>query len=757
MRYTAAHWGAYAFDESAGLRPLADDPAPSRIGRGWLSAATNEKGRVLTPVIRKGWLEGDRGAGRSSDDFVRVSWDEAVRRVAEELARVRTTHGNGAIFAGSYGWSSAGRFHHAQGQLRRFLNCFGGYVGSRQTYSHAAAEVLFPYVLGMSQRQLQDNVTSIEEVAEHCELLLAFGGISGRTAQITASGSSYHEIPNWLGRLSAGGTRLVSVSPQRSDLASAEWVSIRPGTDAALMLALTYEIVASGRENRAFLDRCTSGWPQFRAYLTGETDSVAKSADWAAPTCDVSADRIRTLAHELAGRRSMIAVAWGLQRADHGEQPIWAALALASVLGQIGRPGTGFSFGYGSTSPVGRPTRLIPWPSLPQGRNPVGDFIPVARFADMLTHAGAEYRHDGETRTYPEIRLVYWVGGNPFHHHQDLRRLEAAWTRPDTIVVHEHAWTASARRADIVLPATTPLERTDIMMNRRDPRLIYMSQLLAPVGEAQHDHEIFRRIAHQLGFEDRFTEGREVDAWLRQLWECATEVAARHGFGLPDFDRFRDEGVFTVPDAEEHRRLMRDFVDDPERAPLATESGRITLYNETIAGFGLDDCPGHPAWLPPVESLLDAPDGALHLISGQPDTRLHAQNDMGSEAQNDKIGGREPVLMHPAAASARGLVEGDVVRLSNVRGACLAGLRLSENIRPDCIALATGAWFDPQIVGGEWLEVHGNPNVLTIDKGCSELSQGNIAHTALVCVETWDEPLPALSIDRPPRILEKLG
>ncbi|MYF88801.1 MAG: hypothetical protein F4186_05240 [Boseongicola sp. SB0676_bin_33] len=295
------------------------------------------------------------------------------------------------------------------------------------------------------------------------------------------------------------------------------------------------------------------------------------------------------------------------------------------------------------------------------------------------------------------------------------------------------------------------------MMNRRDPRLTFMSRLLSPIVEAQYDYEIFRRIAQHLGFEHRFTEGREAGAWLRHLWECAAEVAARHGFGLPDFDRFRNEGVFAVPDAEEHRRLMRDFVDDPERAPLATESGRITLYNDAIAGFNLADCPGHPAWLPPVESLLDAPEGALHLISGQPDTRLHAQNDLGSEALDDKIKGREPLLMHPAAASARGLAEGDVVRLSNARGACLAGLRLSEDIRPDCIALATGAWFDPQIVRGERLEVHGNPNVLTIDKGCSELSQGNVAHTALAYADPWDGPLPALSIDRPPRILEGTG
>ncbi len=754
MRYTAAHWGTYAFDERGGFHPIADDPAPSRIGRGWLSAATNDRGRILAPAVRKGWLEGDRGAGRPSDGFVRVPWDEAVRLVADELARVKALHGNGAIFAGSYGWSSAGRFHHAQGQLHRFLNCFGGYVGSQGSYSHAAAEVLFPHVLGMSLGQVHDGVTSIEEVAEHCQLLLAFGGISARTAQVASSGTSGHEIPGWLGRLAAGGARLVSVSPQRSDLADAEWISIRPGTDTALMLALTHEIVSSGRENRAFLERCTSGWPQYRAYLSGETDAVAKSASWAAPICDVSAERIRALARELSGKRSMIGVTWGIQRADHGEQPVWAALALASVLGRIGQPGTGFSFGYGSTSPVGRPARLIPWPSLPQGRNPVEDSVPVARLGDMLRNAGKRYRYNGETRAYPDIRLVYWAGGNPFHHHQDLRRLDAAWTRPDTVVVHDHAWTATARRADIVLPATTPLERADIMMNRRDPRLVYMSRLLPPAGESRDDHEIFRRIGQRLGIEDSFTEGRDAGAWLRRLWERAGEVAEAHGFGLPEFERFREEGVFTVPDAEDHRRLMRDFARDPERAPLATESGRITLFNETIAGFGLADCPGHPAWLPPAESLLDAPAGALHLISCQPDTRLHAQNDLGSESQGDKVRGREPALVHPATASALRLAEGGVVRLYNARGACLAGLRLSEDIRPDCIALATGAWLDPQVVSGAWLEVHGNPNVLTIDKGCSQLSQGNIAHTALVQVEAWNGPLPALSVDRPPRIQE---
>jgi biotin/methionine sulfoxide reductase len=463
MIYTAAHWGAYrVVDDGRALAPLDDDPLPSRIGRGWLSAATDPHSRILRPAVRRGWLDGDGGAGRGIDSYVEIEWDAALDLAARELDRVRGTFGNGAIFAGSYGWASAGRFHHAQSQLRRFLNVAGGFVGARDTYSHAAAEVMFPHLLGLSNRAFQDVVTSFSEVQEHCELVLAFGGISPRTAQVASSGTTRHEVGAWLEALAAGRTRFVNVSPLRGDLAGAEWLPIRPGTDVALMLALAFEIVASGREDRAFLARCTSGWETLRAYLTGETDGVAKSAEWAAALCDIDAGTIRALARELTERRSMISLTWGMQRADHGEQPLWAGLALACVIGQIGRPGCGFAFGYGSTTPVGRDTQLVDWPSMPQGVNPVSDFIPVARIADMLLNPGERYTYNLQHRTYPDIRLVWWVGGNPFHHHQDLRRLDKAWKRPQTVIVNEHSWTATARRADIVLPATTPFERDDI-------------------------------------------------------------------------------------------------------------------------------------------------------------------------------------------------------------------------------------------------------------------------------------------------------
>lgn len=757
-RYTAAHWGVYQVtgtETAPLLTGLADDPSPSPIAKGWLDAAQDSRTRILKPAIRKGWLETRDPARRCDDTFVEVDWDTALGLVHRELDRVRRTHTNTAIYAGSYGWASTGRFHHAQSQLRRFLNTIGGFTSARDTYSHAAAEVLLPHITGMTHREFLDKTTDLRSVAEHCELLVAFGGISDRTAQIASSGISRHDTTAWLEHAHARGMEVVLVSPQRTDYAAhcePEWLSIRPNTDTALMLGLAFEIHRRDRHDKAFLTACCHGWDRFEAYLTGRSDGRPKTPKWAAEICDIAPDAIRHLAARMSEKRCMITVTWGLQRADHGEQPLWMGLTLAAMLGQPGRPGGGFGFGYGSTGVIGQPAPLINWPSLPQGRNPVEDFIPVARLADMLLNPGGEYHYNGAARYYPDIRLVYWVGGNPFHHHQDLFRLERAWTRPETVVVHEPWWTATARRADIVLPVTTPLERRDIMMNRRDCAAVWMDQVIDPIGEARDDHAICAALAERFGTHAAFTEGRSTDAWLRWLWDAAVEAARDAKFTLPDFDAFRQAGIVTVPEATTERILFSDFVEDPDGAPLNTPSGKIEITSKSIDAFNLDDCPAHPQWIEPVEWLggEGADNTALHLISGQPPDRLHGQLDNGSYARRAKSQGRARAYLHPETAKARGIVIGDIICLSNARGACLAAADLTPDLRRDTVALATGAWFDKQIIDGTPVEVHGNPNVLTIDKGCSSLSQGNIAHTALVHASKWTKPPPPVRVFDPP-------
>ena len=756
-RFTASHWGRYVLTGGVGpgLLPDPADPNPSRIGRGWVSATRDPALRIARPAVRKGWLEGDKGARRNEDSYIEIGWDQATHLAADELRRVIDLHGNGAIFGGSYGWASAGRFHHAQSQLKRFLNLIGGYTSHRNTYSHGAAEVILPHIVGMPNEDFLDGATSWPLIVRNCTLLLAFGGISPRTAQIEPGGTSRHEVASQLHEIAGSGAKVVNISPMRSDLSgvpNARWIRIRPGTDTALMLALAFELHANDRHDAEFLGRYTSGWPKFAAYLSGDADGLPKTPEWAGRICGVPAQDIRSLAAEMARERVMISLSFGVQRGDHGEQPIWAGLALAAMLGQIGRPGTGFGFGYGSLAAIGRCQRIVRWPSFPQGANPVQDSIPVARITDMLLNPGSPYRYNGETLAYPDIRLVYWAGGNPFHHQQDLNRFSEAWTRPETVVVNEHSWTATARRADIVFPCTTPLEREDIMANRRDPSLVYMSRAFEPFGQARDDHAIFRELANHMDVGPDFHENRDADAWLRWMWARCGEVAESEGFALPAFDRFRELGKFDIPLEEEPRTLLADYVGDPDRRPLRTESGKITLFNEAIAVMNANDCPGHPAWIEPLEWLGNATPGQLHMISGQPDTRLHGQLDNGSEALANKIRGREPCVLHPETARKLGIESGDIVRLHNRRGACLAGVTLSDGIHPDCVALATGAWFDPQVVSGEILEVHGNPNALTVDKGTSSLAQATIGHTCLVQIERWTSPLPDIRVHSAPRV-----
>ncbi|PZW50483.1 biotin/methionine sulfoxide reductase [Humitalea rosea] len=753
------HWGAYRAEVKDGrlqaLDGLEGDPDPSPIGRSIPGALTDDL-RIRQPMVRAGWLAHGPAsrAARGQEPFVPVSWEKAEALVAGEILRVAAAHGNGAIFGGSYGWASAGRFHHAQSQLHRFLNLVGGYTASVTTHSYAAAEVLLPHILG-SQDSLVARHTPWPIIERHTRLMVMFGGLPVKNTQISAGGVGHHTIAESLRRCRDAGTAFVNISPIREDTAAelgATWLPLRPNTDTALMLALAHTLWAEGLHDTAFLDRCCTGFDRVLPYLTGAADGQPKDADWAAAICGIEAETIRALARRMAATRTMIAVAWSLQRADHGEQPLWAAITLAAMLGQIGLPGGGFGFGYGGSNRIGNTPHPFSWPALPQGRNLVRDYIPVARLADMLLNPGGAYAFNGARRRYPDIRMVYWAGGNPFHHQQDLNKLVRAWQRPETVVVHEPWWNAMARHADIVLPCTTSAERNDLGIATGEAHLFAMRQLIEPVGEARSDFAILSGIAATLGLGEAFTGGRDEMGWVRHLYALARQRAASHDLNLPDFEAFWTDGHIRLPPPTTEKNLFEDFRAAPETAPLPTPSGRIELFCDAIAGFGYADCPGHAVWLPPAEWLgaAEAAQFPLHLISNQPRTRLHSQYDNGRVAQESKVAGREPVLLHPADAAARGITDGMLVRVFNTRGACLAGAVLSDAMMPGVVQLATGAWFDP---GPDGLELHGNANVLTLDKGTSSLAQAPIAHSALVEVEAFIGEAPPLRVMTPPAIL----
>lgn len=754
-----AHWGMFGVESADGdvsaVHPYEGDADPSPI-LGNLPGSVRHRARVAGPAVRRGWLESGPGPSdiRGADEFVAVSWDELTELLARELRRVVDEHGNRAIFGGSYGWASAGRFHHAQSQVHRFLNMLGGYTRSVHTYSLGATGVIMPRVVG-THWKLFARSTNWGVIAAHTDLMVCFGGVPLKNTAVNGGGTSEHPTRGALDRLRERGGEVVSISPLRDDLhGRCEWIAPVPGTDVAIMLGLAHVLASEGLHDKDFLDRYCVGYERFESYLLGIDDGVAKTPEWASALSGMPAEQIVALARRMAAGRTMVTVTWSLQRVRYGEQAPWMGVTLAAMLGQIGLPGGGFGHGYGSMNEPGLAPVPYPLPTLFQGSNPVSDLIPVAAIADLLLRPGEEFDFDGRRLTFPDTRLVYWAGGNPFHHHQDLARLRRALARPDTIVVHEPYWTPMARHADIVVPSTTSLERNDLACTRNDPLLVAMQQAVPRYADARDDYDTFSALAHRLGFGERFTEGRTAQQWIEHLYE------QWRGFVLTDpahveapaFDEFWQRGHVRMR-TEDGLSLFSDFRDDPRRNPLTTPSGRIEIFSADIDSFGYDDCSGHPRWYEPDEWLggSRAQRFPLHLIANQPRTRLHGQLDHGATSQASKIRGREPIRLHPDDAAERGLAAGDVVRVFNDRGACLAGAVLDDGVRRGVVQLSTGAWYDPlDPADPDSMCVHGNPNVLTPDVGSSRLAHGCTGQHVLVQIERFDGELPPIKAFDPP-------
>lgn len=770
MRRThLTHFGvleAESDGRSLRTRAWAQDPDPRDIIDN-VASSQHHPTRVLKPAVRKEYLEngprraGSEGVDRGDDDFVEVSWDEALDLVAAELARVYRERGSSAVYGESYGWSSAGRFNHGKSQVHRFLNSLGGYVYGVGDYSFGTSKFILPHVLGVDSPQTVAQATSMASIVRHTELFVSFGGFSRKNSAISSGGVGHHSTRDIIVQARENGCEFVDITPISDDPypeSDAQWIAPRPGSDTALMLALAHVLDAENLVDQAFLDRYTTGSERLLAYVRGEADGVPKTPEWAAEVTTVPAETIRDLARRMARSRTIINVTWSMQRQQHGEQPIWMGIALAAMLGQIGLPGGGFQHGYGSSAQAGRPRRLASPPFVPQGKNLEPRHIPVTRISDMLLHPGSTIELDGRELELPHIELVYWVGGNPFHHQQDLAKLRRAFQQPATVIVHEQFWTSTARHADIVLPATMTIERDDYGAGRGDPMFFPMPALTEPAGEARDDFTIFSaleerlrsRHADRIDMPFSFSEGRTTMEWLRHLYDSWCEKLAIMGASMPSFDAFWASEFIEIPALDEEQVLFEEFRADPDAHPLQTPSGRIELFSERVDSFEYTECPGHPVWLEPREWLGDE-DRAfpLHLIANQPATRLHSQLDVGSTSQGSKIHGREPVRMHPDDAAARRLEGGDVVRVFNARGACLAGLVVSEALREGVVQLSTGAWYDPDPADPSFCR-HGNPNVLCTDLPSSRLSHGTTGQHALVEIEKWTDPLPPLAVTSPP-------
>ena len=447
-------------------------------------------------------------------------------------------------------------------------------------------------------------------VLKHSERVILWGADPLVTNDIDWL-TTLHNGAGYFRALKAKGTKTISINPIATDTAEylgSEWIAPRPGTDCAMMLGMIHELVRTKKTDEAFLAKCTYGWPELRDYVMGKTDGIEKTPAWAAQECGVPAEKIVELVHDMQSHRTMIMMGWGIQRIQYGEQSHWMGFALAAALGQIGgiaysNGGTPMAYGpfLGGISSSVKPVKAstLPWKG--------SKVIPVARFADCFVNPGKVIDFNGTKVTYPEVRLVMWAGGNPFAHQPDTMNPERAWKKPETVIVTATVWTATARHADIVLPAATAFEHADItnIGTYSNDGIVAMQQAIEPQWESKSDYWIFSQLAERLGCQEAFTEGLDEMGWIRRLYGDAQKMGERIGVKLPNFEDFWKTGYVLFDVREKDRKFVafEDFRKDPKTHSLDTESGLIQLYSPKIAGYKYADCLGHQSYFVPSEGV----------------------------------------------------------------------------------------------------------------------------------------------------------
>lgn len=750
---TGSHWGAIRATVVDGrfvaAKPFEQDKYPSKMIAG-LPDHVHNAARIRYPMVRVDWMRKGHQSDtsqRGDNRFVRVSWDEALDLFYQELERVQKTYGPSALLTAS-GWQSTGMFHNASGMLARAIALHGNSVSTGGDYSTGAAQVILPRVVG--SMEVYEQQTSWPLVLQNSKTIVLWGSDMVKNQQANwwcPDHDVYQYYEQLKEKVASGAISVISIDPVVTSTHDylgrdkVKHIAINPQTDVPLQLALAHTLYSEKLYDKNFLDNYCVGFDQFLPYLLGEKDGQPKDAAWAEKLCGIDADTIRALARQMAGDRTQIIAGWCVQRMQHGEQWSWMVVVLAAMLGQIGLPGGGFGFGwhYNGAGTPGRKGIILSGFSGSTTVPPVHDStdykgysstIPIARFMDAILEPGKIINWNGKSVKLPPLKMCVFAGTNPFHRHQQINRIIEGWRKLETVIAIDNQWTSTCRFADIVLPATTQFERNDLDQfgNHSNRGIIAMKQVVSPQFEARNDFDIFRDLCRRFNREAAFTEGLDEMGWLKRIWQEGSQQGKGRGIHLPTFEVFWNQQEYIEFDHPQMFVRHQAFREDPDLEPLGTPSGLIEIYSKTIADMQYDDCQGHPMWFEKIERSHGGPGSQrwpLHLQSVHPDFRLHSQLcESETLRQQYAVGGKEPVFINPQDASARGIRNGDIVRVFNARGQVLAGAVVSDRYAPGVARIHEGAWYDPD-KGGDLnaLCKYGNPNVLTLDIGTSQLAQ----------------------------------
>jgi anaerobic dimethyl sulfoxide reductase subunit A len=655
--------------ENGRVTRVANNPVGGKYLKGCrrgfsLPLEQNAPDRLLKPLVR----DGERGSGR----FREASWDEALRVVAERLGEVRAKFGAHAVLdMGSGGATSA--LHATSPLLARFLNLYGGATALTGSYSMGAAAFVLPYILGEEWAVSGFDASTMR----HSEMIVLWGAnvLEARLGT---------EIDQRLVEAQRRGARIVVIDPRRSQTAKATaawWLPVRPGTDAALMLAVLFVLLTEDLVDRQFIAAHSVGFEKLETYVLGMEGGEARTPLWAESMCGIPAGEIARFARAYASAKpAMLLPGFSIQRVFAGEESFRLTVALQIATGNFGQRG-GSTGSLNNRLPCPRVGRL-PIPNVPGQPS-----VTVVRWPDAVL--------EGRQGGYPEdIHAIYSVGSNYLNQGADIGKNIQAFLKVDFAVCHEMFLTPTARYCDVILPAAHALEKEDIGVPWLGNFLTYKRQAVPPLGQARCDYDILCDLADRLGFASEFSEGRSAAAWVQQFLDQSE---------VPDHEEFRRSGLYLAPDQE--RVGLADFAAQPHLHPLGTPSGKVEIacsrYRQET-GF-----PEIPTWqAPPTD-----PRYPLLLLTPKSPDRTHSQGS-GRAAIHRRAA--HALEIHSQDATARGISDGERARLFNGRGIVHLEVRLNDDLAPGVVCLQEGVWFESN---GKGQDIAGSANMVTSTQG----------------------------------------
>ncbi len=635
--------------------------------------------RLKRPLLRTG----PRGSG----EFKEVGWPEALDLVAERLTEIRDRYGNEAILRLGGSGACNGTLHNTGRLTVRFLSQFGGCTQIDGYYSSQAAQYVTPYVLGTGSVGIDPGTL------QHTGMIILWGANISDTRLEVPMEARIREAK-------ARGVEVIVVDPRRTTTAKTlgtQWIPVRPGTDTALMLAVLHVLIDEGLVDRGFVGKYSVGFKDLERYVLGTEDGEPKNPVWAEEICGTPADVIVKLARQY-GQTHPTALIPGLsiQRTVGGEEAIRMAIALQVATGNLGVLG-GSSGG-------------LTWGRLPRPKmggigvpqNPAQVSIPAYCWPDAIL--------EGRRGGYPsDIKAIYNVGGNFLIQGSDVSKNIHAFSEVEFSVCHERFMTPTAMYCDVVLPVTTFLERSDIVVPDGGNYLLFSSRAVPPLYEARNDYDVFCELAERLGFLQEYSEGRGEEEWLRSF-VADSEVA--------DYEEFKRDGLYMGGD--QLRVGLSDFVADPKAYPLGTPSGRVQILSEAYADLGFTAVPAYRG--------IRADDRhPLMLVTPKSRFRVNSQN-----ANIPWFREREPhgLWMNPHDAEERGIEDGGEVQVMSPEGRIRITAMVTEDIMPGVVCLLEGVW---PILDSEGVDTAGSANFLTSTVP-TEPSKGSRTHSILVQV-----------------------